>query len=380
MIFIPNNPSLEARYDPIAKAREYVLVVIDTDEVRSQRIACLLTLAGLRAIVVPTVYQAFDRFLHERFVPRALLIGQPEELSSTLFSRFYQRLKQEFQRETPTIPLTNVHLLDGNLLVADDKLSTRIHQVFAPNNEFLKKIWQVLPSAQISPGYVKNALILNSLPQLGLNPRVAHSNRSSSLYFWQQLNGAKKIVPAEKWVTLLTDVGLAQFCKEENWPAKTDQHTIPPEYLTCLNRAVLFSNPAQPAKQVYNWAMLVSGEALRKPSLIFAFQQVARFLGQDRTLRMMLNSCMSEINEMRGEDLFEYKGLDDGSFVIVLYSNLFAYGLMGATMPSCYIWQAAFDKGLEMAKMQKLWKVREIECSGMTHTGHCVFQLTREAF
>jgi hypothetical protein len=127
MLLTPNDPPSGARYDPIARAREYVLVVIDTEEVRSQRIACLLTLAGMRAIVVPTSYQAFDRFLHERFVPQAILVGQREELNSTLFSRFYQRLRQEFRRETPVMPLTNVHLLDGNLLVADEKLSTSIH-------------------------------------------------------------------------------------------------------------------------------------------------------------------------------------------------------------------------------------------------------------
>jgi hypothetical protein len=379
MLFTPNDPPSGARYDPIARAREYVLVIIDTEEVRSQRIACLLTLAGMRAIVVPTSYQAFDRFLHERFVPQAILVGQREELSSNLFSRFYQRLRQEFRRETPVMPLTNVHLLDGNLLVADEKLSPTIHQVAALNNEFLQKIWQIIPAAQISPGYTKNALVLNSLVKRGFKPRVAHSNRSSSLHFWEQLTAAKKIIPAEMWETLLTDVGLAQFCKEENRPAKSDQRTIPPEYFSCLTRAVFFSNPAQPAKQAHDWAMLVDEEFTQKASLIFVYQQVSKLLGQDRTLRIMLNTFVSEINLIRGEDLFEYKRLDDGSFVAAIYSNMFIYGIMGATQPACYIWLAAFEKGLELLNLQTRWKVRELECSGVTHTGHCVFQLAREA-
>jgi hypothetical protein len=378
MIFTPNNPPSGIPYDPIAKAREYVLVIIDTDEVRSQRIACLLTLAGLRAIVVPTSYQAFNRFLLEHFVPRALLIGQPEELNSNLFSRFYQRLKQEFQRETPIIPLTNVHLLDGNLLMADEKSSTRIHQISMQNHEFLKKIWQVLPSAQVAPRYAENALVLTTLPKLGFNIHVAHRNRSSATHFLQRLNAAKKIIPADKLGTLLTDVGLAQFCKEENWPAKTDQYTTPPEYLSCLTRAVLFSNPVQPIKQVYDWVKVVEAEVLQKASLLFLYQQTLKFLGQDRGMRILLNAYANEVNETMGEDLFEYKRLDDGSFIVVFYSNAFAYGLMGATQSSCYVWMIGFMKGLEMGKLEKRWRVREIECSGVTHTGHCVFQLVRE--
>jgi V4R domain len=380
MISIPTNTPPGGPDDPIAKARDHVLVIIDTDEVRSQRLASLLTLTGVRAMVTTSTYQAFDRCLKERCVPEAILVGQNEEIASALFSRFSLYLKQELKYDVPVLRIGNIHLVDGNLLVADERASTHIHQVSPLNRDLLKKIWQVVPSARISLKHTESAYVLNSLPKLGLHPRVTHLNRSTGQHFWEQISAAKRIIPANQWETLLTDVGLAQFCQEEHWPDKNEQqHTVPSEYFSLLTRAVLLSNPAQPAKQVYDWTMLVGAEVLKKPVLISIIQQASKFLGQERIIRILFNEILRQSRIARGEDLAGYKRLDDGSYLLAVYSNIHIYGFMGAARPSCYVWIAAINKGLEVSNLQKRWKVREIECSGVSHTGHCVFHLTPEA-
>ena len=351
-------------------------MIIDNDEVRSQRLAALLTLTGARALVATTTYQAFNRCLLEHFLPQAVLIGQHEEIGSTLFSRFSQYLKQESGSDVPIIRIGSVHLLDGNLLIADERLSTSVHQVSPLNRTLLKNIWQIVPAARIPLDYDQNALVLTELPKIGLKPHVTHLGRSNGLHFWEQMSAAKRIIPSAQWDAILTDVGLAQFRQEEKWLQKTEQHIVPIEYYSLLTRAVLLSNPMQPAKQEYDWAMLVDAEVLQKPALIFVVQQASRFLGQDRMIRMLLDEIVKQTNIVRGENLLDYKRLQDGSYIMVVYSNMFTYGFMGGTQPSCSVWIAALHKGLEISRLQKRWKVREIECSTVSHTGHCVFHLT----
>ncbi|GCE22984.1 V4R domain-containing protein [Dictyobacter kobayashii] len=362
--------------NPIAKAQEHTLLLIDTDEMRAQNLASVLTLAGLRAIVVPNTYQAFERFLQQRFKPELILLGQPEERSTQLFARFFQRLIQEFQQETPILSSANFQLADGNLLLADTFASTSVHVVSQRNSEVLKKIWRVLPSTQISLKLIENPIVLEPLSRLGLLPRVTQKKLSIASHFHDQLKAARRIILDSQWDNLMTDVGLAQFRKEENWPAATEQYIIPPEYTTCLNRAVMFSNPEQPAQQAYTWANQVDADILQRVALIFLLQQAPKVIGKDLTMRTMLNAFVNEINSVRGEKLADWKRLEDGSFIFVFYSNLFAYGFMGAEQPTCYVWQASFDKMLELGKQQKYWHVREIECSSQSHTGHCAFLFT----
>ena len=376
MIFPPDITARETPHDPIEKARKYVILVIDADEIRTRRIACVITLAGMRAIVVTTIYQAFERFLQEFFVPSLILIDQQEEQSTPLFTRFTQRLTQEFQREIPIMPLGNTKLSNGDLLAAYETLSRTTHRVSHSNGSFLKRIWEILPEAECSFSTEENTIALEVLPKFGLIPHVTRIKRSIAKQFHNQLKAARLVIGFEKWENLLTDVGLAQFRKEENWPPMTDQYCIPPEYTTCLNRAVLFSHPDQPAKQAYKWAKWVDADVLQRVALIFLLQQAPKIIGQDWNMRTLLTAFTNETNTTRGEKLAEWKRLDNGSFVCVFYSNLFAYGFMGAAGPSCYIWQASFDKMLELGKIQRHWQVREIECSCQTHTGHCVFLFT----
>lgn len=373
MLFISNATSSNGPYDPIAKAKEYIFLIIDPDESRGQNAARLLTLAGFRAIVTSNTYQAFQRFLQERFIPRMIFLGPNEELSTTLFIRFSQRLAQELQHETPILVLSQFQPLDGNLLVADAMVSTTAHIVSDANSELVRKIWQVLPATKFSLQPNERTLVLDTLPKFGLAPRVARKKLSTAFPFHQQLKAARIVIPPEQWDMLLIDVGLTQFRKEENWPSLSDQHSVPPEYITLLSRAVMFSQPNVPAQQAYYWAGKVESDVLQKTMLTYMLQQAPKVIGQDRTMRTMLNTFANETNAIRGEKLADWKRLDDGSFAFVFYSNLFAYGFMGGGQPSCYVWQAAFDKMLELGKLQNNWQVREVECSTQSHTGHCLF-------
>ncbi|GCE24945.1 hypothetical protein KDA_04290 [Dictyobacter alpinus] len=376
MTISADHTTFDTPHDPLEKARKYVLLLIDADEIRSQRIACVLTLAGMRAIVVTTIYQAFERFLQERFTPSLILLGQQEEQTKQLFGRFFQRLTQELQREVPIMPLTNIKISNGDLLAAYETLSRTTHRVSHSNGSFLKRIWEILPGAECSFSTEEHTVALEALPKIGLTPHVTRTKRSMASHFHHQLKAARQVIGYDQWDNLISDVGLAQFRKEEHWPPLTNQYCIPPEYTTCLNRAVLFSNPEQPARQAYKWAGRVDSDILQKVALIFLMQQAPKIIGQDWNMRTLLTAFMNEANTTRGEKLTEWKRLDNGSFVFVFYSNMFAYGFMGASGPSCYVWQASFDKMLELGKIQNHWQVREIECSCQTHTGHCVFLFT----
>ncbi|GHO86373.1 hypothetical protein [Dictyobacter formicarum] len=376
MAFAPGEPPSVDSAKVLKKAREHVLLIIDSDEVRSQYLARLLTLAGLRAIVTSTPYQAFGRFLKERFVPRLILLGQQEETTSPIFSRFLQRLTMELQQEIPVMPLASIYLPDGLVLSAEDTISSTMHCISPPNSLILKRIWQFLPSAQIPLKTAEHTMVLELLPKLGFKIRVARSKRSFSSHLHLELKAAKQVIPPEQWNYLLTDVGLAQFCKEEQWPPAVDQSTIPPQYFALLMRAVMFSAPMQPLQQVYRWAGQVEADTLQKAIFLFLMQQIPKVIGADRTMRTLLTILTNEIDNRRGEKLTEWKRFGNGSFIFVFYSNIFVYSVMGAEQPLCMPWQYSFDLMLRLVKQEQQWDIREVECSAQTHTGHCVFLIS----
>lgn len=376
MVFVPGeSPSIDSS-EVLKKAREHVLLIIDSNEIRAQYLARLLTLAGLRSIVTSTSYQAFDRFLRERFVPRLILLGQQEETTGSIFTRFLQRLSQELQRDVPVMPLSFIYLPDGLLLSAEDAISNTMHCISPPNSLILRRIWQILPSAQMPLKTAEHTMVLESLPRLGFSPRVARSKRSFSSHLHLELKAAKRVIPPDQWNYLLTDVGLAQFCKEEQWPPVVDQFTIPPQYFALLMRAVMFSAPMQPLQQVYRWAGLVEADTLQKAIFLFLMQQIPKVIGADRTMRTLLTILTNELDSRRGEKLTEWKRLDNGSFIFVIYSNIFVYSVMGAEQPLCMPWQYSFDLMLRLVKQEQQWNIREVECSAQTHTGHCVFLIS----
>jgi len=364
-------------YDALKKAREHVLLIIDPNEARAQSVARLLTLTGLRAIVTLTTLQAFDRFLKERFMPRLIFVGRQEEIASTIFSRFFQRLIQELRYEVPVLPLAPYALTDGLPSIADASVSTTVHVISQQHAMLLQAIWQILPSAQVPLKVADHTLVMEALPRLGFTPRVTRNKHSYASHYYGELKAAKKVIAPEQWDILLSDVGLAQYCKEENWPANTDELMVSPEDFALLTRAVMFSNPQQPLQHARNWADMVDDEMARKAFLLFMVQQMPKIIGEDRTIRALLNLLISEINKRRGEELAEWKRMKDGSFIFVFYSNLFTYGLLvDSKQPLCIMWESDFDFILKQTKLQSHWEMREIECSSQTHTGHCVFQVS----
>ncbi|GER91207.1 hypothetical protein KDW_53690 [Dictyobacter vulcani] len=376
MLFGQGKPSSSKPSDVLKSAQEHVLLIIDTNEVRSQKLASLLTLAGMRAIVTTTSYQAFDRYIKERFWPLAILIGQSEDMTTPLFGRFMQRLRQELQYETPVVELSSFFLSDGLILSAETLVSPTTHIFSQQNSAVLKRIWQLMPSAAISLKQAEKTIVMDTLPKYGFQPRVTRTKRSFSSHLYYQLKAARLVIPAEQWDNLLRDVGLAQYIREENWPPAVDQFTIPPEYFSLLMRAVMYSNPRNPIQQIYHWANQVEADALQKAVLIFFMQQIPKVIGPDLTMRALLNIMTNEIDSRRGEKLTEWKRLQDGSFIFAFYSNIFAYSVIGATQPLCGTWQSSFDLILRLTKQEQQWYIREVECSSQTHTGHCVFQIT----
>lgn len=371
-----DDPASRTPADLLRRAQEHVFLIIDPHEVRAQKLASLLTMAGLRAIVTANTYQAFNRFLQERFVPRVILIGQQEETTTPLFGRFFQRLVQELRIEPPTLSLASFYLNDGQLLIAEGAVSSTTHIASPANSFILRKIWQTLPSAQISLQVSPKSIALHTLPKLGFSPRVTRNKRSFSSHLHLQLKAAKKVIPPEQWENVMTDVGLAQFVKEESWPPLIDQFSVPPEQFSLLTHAVMFANAQQPLQQLRLWADQVEADAYQKAALIFIMQQIPKVIGSDLTMRALLNVLTTEVDSRRGEKLTEWKRLEDGSFFFVFYSNIFAYGKMGFEHPLCYMWQATFDLMLRLSKQQQQWSIREIECSAQSHTGHCIFQIS----
>jgi hypothetical protein len=376
MAFMSNEAPFNTPYNGQNTIYEHIFLLIDSDEIRAQKLACLLTLAGYRAIVTQNIYQAFSRFIQEPFIVQAILIGQQEGTASTLFSRFFQRLTYELRYEPAVIALDLLNPLDGLPLAAEESTSPTAHIISPRNSILLTRIWQILPSTHIPLKVAESTMALETLPKMDFHPRVTRNKLSMSSHFHYQLKAAKQCIPPTQWDALLTDVGLAKFCKEENWPPLIDEFTIPPEYFSLLTRAVMFSNLQQPLQQVYHWSTQVEADTALKATLIFVMQQIPKVIGVDRTMRTLLNALMGEIDSRRGEKLTEWKRMKDGSFFFVFYSNVFVYGMLGKEQNTCLTWQYSFDLMLKLANQQQHWKIQEVECSNQTHTGHCVFQIS----
>jgi hypothetical protein len=76
---------------------------------------------------------------------------------------------------------------------------------------------------------------------------------------------------------------------------------------------------------------------------------------------------------MRGEELHFWKPRGDGSYWLVHYSNLYAHGRTRRAEPSCYVWLASIEATFQLAQVESVYEVSEVECSCQTLTGHCVF-------
>ncbi len=95
----------------------------------------------------------------------------------------------------------------------------------------------------------------------------------------------------------------------------------------------------------------------------------------DRSISLMLRRFTEELDAARGESLHTWTTWPDGSYWLIHYSNLYIYGRGGLASPACQVWLGALDALLRYVRLSDTWEAREVECSGQTHTGHCVFVL-----
>lgn len=348
-----------------------MILVIDANTQRSQRLGRLLTLTGYRPCLAMRPYDAFERLLQLDVAPQAILLGQPEQLSHPMMQRLLQRCATQFHREIPLLPLPFT-FPDSLPLVADASLQT-FHRIAQEHFDLLEPVRRVAP---LEAGVLRRAqqsLVLTMLPKMGLRPRVSHELRSRNSHFRQVLQVAYELIGFERWSQLITDVGLAQYASNTNWPVDSDERTIPADHYSYLHQAVAFSNPSDPAKQLWHWGERATSLSLQKHMPSALTQQVLRLLPIDRVMGTVLNGITNEMNEIRGEELHFWRKLPDGTYYMVNYSNLYAYGRVLALQPSCHVWTASLERTLRLIGLDSVWQVVEVECSCQTLTGHCLF-------
>src|SRR5215471_13542267 len=82
-----------------------MLLLVDADEERAQRLARILTLADYRPCIAKTPLQAFGRLLREPSLPQAVLLGWIDDRSRFAFTRLFQWMISEQGQDIPIIAL-----------------------------------------------------------------------------------------------------------------------------------------------------------------------------------------------------------------------------------------------------------------------------------
>ncbi len=349
------------------------VLVIDADDKRSQQMGRLLTLTGYRPCLVTSPYDAFERVLHEGIFPQALFLSRPDLVTQPVMQRLLQRLFSRFSREIPLL-LLPPEMPATVPLFADPSLQT-FHRISQTSINVLEPLWKINSLSASSFRRSQQSLVLTALPKIGLHPRISREQRSRNSHFRRILQAAHESINNKQWNTLMTDVGLAHYASSENWPTDNDERMIPAASISYLNQAVAFSRPDDPEKQLRRWSEHATTLSLqeRRPSALT--QQVLKFLPVERVMSTILNAFTKEMNEIRGEELHQWKKQLDGTYWLVHYSNLYAYGRIAALQPACHVWLASLERTFHLVGLDTTWEVTELECSCQTLTGHCLFAI-----
>lgn len=347
------------------------LLVIDADEARAQRFARLVTLAGYRPYVTTSPFQALERFLHDSFTPQAIVLGQMDEQQEFLLTRLVQRMLRD-RAETPPLISMPPHV-PATPPIQADPLQPFYHTISAECIAVLEAIWRALPATRTEFQVAERSLALTVLPPQGFPPRVSRRLRSRNSHMRQILSAALELIGTQRWEALMTDVGLAQYRKLSGWPPEDDELAIPPEYPSLLNQAVTFAFPEDPVAHLRRWSDIGTQASLARHRSNALVQQALKLLSQDQVMGLVLKAFTNEMNEVRDEDLHVWAQRPDGTFCVVHYSNLYAYGRTPQPRPACHIWLASLEATLRLVNLDTSWEVVEIECSCQTLTGHCVF-------
>jgi hypothetical protein len=345
-------------------------LVIDADDERSQRLARLLSLLDYRPFVMSTLSEALERMLRDSFHPHVLLLGQAALRHHPLFASLLRRVEQQTGRELPRLliqtPVPEV------VPVYLDPAARSTHVLSPRCLQLLYTVEKLVPPHRTRVRMTRPNLVLDTLPTLGLFPRVAQSTRSRNRHMLQMLTAAHTLIGEAGWQPLLRDVGLAQYQRVSEWPPDDDDDAIPTNYLSLLHQAVAFSHSENAAHRLRQWGA-VALQPYRPPVLTL---QALKLLSQEQVLRVILEGLTRQMNDLRGESLHVWCQQPGGTYWLVHYSNLYAYGRIARVRrPACQVWLAAIERILHLVGLEQTWEVYERECSCLTLTGHCVFEI-----
>jgi hypothetical protein len=338
----------------------------------------LLALIDYRPFIVARAYDAFERVLQRSILPETIFLGSLDATSQTLLPRFLQYLSTHVKK---SIPLQNLpkQVPDQVPLFADPAIAYA-HAFSRPTLQLLHSL---LPNAPLTTQTARQSIhtpVLVALHKNGLiRPRVAQEKCVRASYFRYALKAAYEVVGDDAvWGNLLTDVGLLRYSQVGLWPAENDEErTIPLEYFSCLHQALVFASLADQVRQLRRWGEIMAVQTMQRLSALSSpvAQQMLKLRSTERVLQDTLTAITDELNEVRGEELHFWRRQPDGGYWLTFYSNPYTYGRLLARQPSCHVWVAFWEKVMQLLKLDTAWDVKEIECSCMTLTGHCVLAL-----
>lgn len=352
------------------------LLIIDADEERAQSLARILTLANYHPLIEVNPVQAFKRSLDSPLSIQAVLLGSVSKQHNFFLNRILQHLTYKQGLNIPVMSLP-AQVPDRVPLYANAQTSA-FHISSQSCLKLLESIWNVIPYTRSDFTRAVQPMVSRLVPGYGVQPRVSQRLLSRNSHFRQALQTAYDLMPIEQWETLISDVGLAQYRRQTDWPSFLD-HTYgtPIEYLSCLNQAVAFSRPEDPIAQLRRWGNKATPVSLDTSTPSTMMQHILKPASPTQTIQGMLKAYTKEMNDIRGERLEEWIPLPNGNYWLVNYSNLYAYGRLARlrSQPMCHVWLASIEAALRAVNLDSAWKVFELECSCQTQTGHCLFGL-----